>query len=607
MRKVVGQVWFPALLLVLLALMIWSPPVATLAAGISLFVLGIGRLEAGFRAFSGGALERWLKWSTSRLWKSILVGALGTVVVQSSTLVTLLGIAFLSAGLINTLGGVGLVLGANLGTTSGAWLIALTGVKLEMLRLAMPMLVFGVLLARRENSSWNGVGLALLGLGLLFLGIDLMKTGFGGFEGAADLGRYPVEGWTGIALFLLGGVLATVLMQSSQATLVLTLTALAAGQIPYENALSVVIGANLGSTAGSLFAAIGSNNAGRRIAAAHLIYNLVTATGAVLLLPHLAAVIEFVARLMGLAPDAYIIRLAMFHTLYNLFGLTLVTPWSIPLARGLERWLPDSVQSSESGGARLSERDRSRALYLNESALLHADTALTVLDQELQHLAQLSRQVVGAALYLPARLADIPLSELSAEVRQPVAMAVREDADALYEHHIKGVYADIVDFISHVDVSLSPAQQQSMVNAATVAGDLVAAVKAAKHLQKNLRSEIDSSQPATREAYRQLREYCALSLLELHTWVEQQNDPQVLEQLLEQMEAQGQQFSDDFQREVQQQLRSGELDGWRATSLLNDLHYLLRIHRHLHRAHAVMSQVVRVDDGERIEQAISLA
>lgn len=607
MRKVVGQVWFPALLVVLLALMIWSPPAATLAAGISLFVLGIGRLEAGFRAFSGGALERWLKWSTSRLWKSILVGGLGTVVVQSSTLVTLLGIAFLSAGLINTLGGVGLVLGANLGTTSGAWLIALTGVKLEMLRLAMPMLVFGVLLARRENSRWHGVGLALLGLGLLFLGIDLMKTGFGGFEGVVDLGRYPVEGWMGVALFLLAGVAATVLMQSSQATLVLTLTALAAGQIPYDSALSVVIGANLGSTAGSLFAAIGSNNAGRRIAAAHLIYNLVTMIGAVLLLPQLAAVVEFVARLVGLQADAYIIRLAMFHTLYNLFGMLLVAPWSVLLARALERWLPDSVQASEGSELRLSERNRSRALYLNESALLHADTALKVLDQELQHLAQLSRQVVGAALYLPAGLTDIPPNEISATVRQPVALALREDADALYEHHIKGVYADIVDFVSHVDVSLAPAQQQFMINTATVAGDLVAAVKAAKHLQKNLRREVDSNQPAVREAYRKMREYCAHGLLELHAWVEQQNAPQQQEQLLEQIEAQGQQFVDEFQRDIQQQLRSGELDGWRATSMLNDLHYLLRIRRHLHRAHAVMSQIVRDDDEERLEQVISLA
>lgn len=607
MRKRIGQIWFPVLLLLLLALMIWSPSAATLAAGISLFVMGIGRLEAGFRAFSGGALERWLKWSTSRLWKSILVGMLGTVLVQSSTLVTLLGIAFLSAGLINTLGGVGLVLGANLGTTSGAWLIALTGVKFEMLRLAMPMLVFGVLLGRRESSHWNGVGLALLGLGLLFLGIELMKTGFGGFDGAIDLARYPVDGWVGIAFFLLAGVFATVLMQSSQATLVLTLTALAAGQIPYDNALSVVIGANLGSTGGSLFAAIGSNNAGRRIAAAHLIYNLATTTGAVLLLPQLTAVVEVVARGVGLAPDAYMIRLAMFHTLYNLFGLTLVTPWSILLAKGLERWLPDSELTTEGRGPRLSERERTRALYLNESALLHADSALKVLDQEVQHLAQLSRQVIGAALYLPANLSDIPMADLPEAVRQPVAMALREDADALYEHHIKGVYADIIDFISRIDVSLSRAQQQAMMNATTVAGDLVAAVKAAKHLQKNLRSEVDSSEPATREAYHQLREYCALTLLELRAWAEQQNTSHVQAQLLQQTELDGDHFSDKFQRDLQQQLRQGELNGWRTTSLLNDLHYLLRIRRHMHRAHAVMNQVVAVDDAERIEQAVSLA
>src|SRR5690554_7834811 len=114
MERSIGRIWFPALLLLLLGLMIWSTELATLAAGVGLFVMGIGRLEEGFRAFSGGALERWLKWSTSSLWKSLLVGTVSTAAVQSSALVTLLGIAFLSAGLINTLGGVGLTLGANL-------------------------------------------------------------------------------------------------------------------------------------------------------------------------------------------------------------------------------------------------------------------------------------------------------------------------------------------------------------------------------------------------------------------------------------------------------------------------------------------------------------
>ncbi|PRB79010.1 Na/Pi cotransporter family protein [Pseudomonas sp. MYb185] len=606
MRKIVGQVWLPALLLGLLGLMIWSTAVATLAAGVALFVLGIGRLEEGFRAFSGGALERWLKWSTSGLWKSLLVGVVSTAMVQSSTLVTLLGIAFLSAGLINTLGGVGLVLGANLGTTSGAWLIALAGLKLDMAQLSMPMLAFGVFLARREAGNWRGLGLALLGIGLLFLGIDLMKTGFSGFEGAFDLGRYAVEGWSGVLLFVLIGALATVIMQSSHATLVLTLAALAAGQVQYDNALALVIGANLGSTATALFAAIGSNNAGRRIAATHLIFNLVTAGGALLLLHQLMAAVEWLADVGGLAPDAHMLKLAIFHSLYNVFGLALMLPWSFLLVRALERWLPDGEPLPEGGGM-LSEQPRTRALYINESALLHADTALKVLDQEVQHLAQLSRQVVGAALYLPSRLAELTPAELHEQVRQPVPLAMREDADALYERHIKGVYADIVDFLSHVDVSLLPEQQQAMLNATTAARDLVSAVKAAKHLQSNLRHQIDSTQPAIREAYMRLREQGGLSLLELRHWLEVADDAEARGQRLEDGEAQDRLFAEAFQRELQQQLRNRELDGWQATSLLNDLHYMLRVRRHLRRGHAGLAQRVSTNEAQRLEQAVSLA
>lgn len=604
MERSIGRIWFPALLLLLLGLMIWSTELATLAAGVGLFVMGIGRLEEGFRAFSGGALERWLKWSTSGLWKSLLVGIVSTAAVQSSTLVTLLGIAFLSAGLINTLGGVGLTLGANLGTTSGAWLIALAGLKLNMAQLSMPMLAFGVFLARREEAGWRGGGLALLGIGLVFLGIDLMKAGFSGFEGAFDLARFAVDGWAGVFLFVLIGALATVIMQSSHATLVLTLAALAAGQVNYDNALALVIGANLGSTATALFAAIGSNNAGRRIAATHLIFNLVTAGGALLMLHPLVAAVEWLAQLAGLGSDEHMLKLAIFHTLYNVFGLALTLPWALLLVRLLERWLPDEPRPPEAEGL-LSERPRAHGLYVNDSALVHADTALKVLGQELQHLAQLSRQVVGAAMYLPGNLAEMSTVQLHQAVRQPVPMELREDADALYEQHIKGVYADMVDFMSRLDVSLLPEQQHALLNTTMAARDLVTAVKAARHLQVNLRKHIDSPHPVLREAYSRLREQCGLLLLELRDWANHADSDAAY--LLQDSDARAALFTSDFQRTLQQQLRNRELDGWQATSLLNDLNYLDRIRRHLLRGHAGLGQGGAVNDEERLEQAVNLA
>ena len=174
-------------LVVVVLLFLQHPSLAQLFAGVALFLLGMRYLEDGFRAFTGGALERWLAASTDRLWKSLTFGTLSTALVQSSSLITLLSIAFLSAGLISLTAGIGIVFGANLGTTTGAWLIALVGLKLDLAQVGMPLLVFGVVLERNRQARWRGTGQVLLGIGLLFLGIDQMKAGFAGLDQVFDL------------------------------------------------------------------------------------------------------------------------------------------------------------------------------------------------------------------------------------------------------------------------------------------------------------------------------------------------------------------------------------------------------------------------------------
>lgn len=608
--------WLPIALLGLIILFFWRPELATLAAGIALFMMGMRHLEDGFRAFTGGALERWLAKSTDRLWKSLLFGITSTAVVQSSSLVTLLSIAFLSAGLITLVAGIGIVFGANLGTTTGAWLIALVGLKVDLAAVAMPMLVFGVMLGRRVESHWKGIGQVLLGIGLLFLGIDLMKAGFEAFEGALDLERIAVSGWLGVLVYTLIGMLATVLMQSSHATMMITLAALAAGQLAYGNALAMAVGANLGTTITAVIGAFGSNNAGRRLAAAHILFNLVTAAVALAILPWLVRAVDICADWLGIAADAYTLKLAIFHTLFNVLGLAIMLPWVPLMVTLLMRWIPDERETGEgdTAGAMLSEQPRTRAIYLNDSALLHADTALKVLDQELSHLASLSRQVIAVALYLPPGvLKGLSAQELHQQVLRPVPAALREDADALYERHVKGVYADIIDFISRMDLSLLPEQQQALLQLGVASRDLVEAVKAAKHLQTNLRRQIDSTLPPVREAYDLLREQCGLALLELERLSDLQGDTEAQRALFHAYEEQEKLFSDEFQRRLQARLRNRELDGWQATSLLNDMHYLLRIRRGLQTAHAALADRIPLAEQpalpvrERVEPSISLS
>ncbi|WP_022963550.1 Na/Pi cotransporter family protein [Halopseudomonas pelagia] len=613
MRVLFKPLWVPVVLLVLVLLFVWKSELATLAAGIALFMLGMFHLEDGFRAFTGGALERWLSRSTNRLWKSLLFGITSTAVVQSSSLVTVLSIAFLSAGMISLGAGIGIVFGANLGTTTGAWLIALVGLKVDLAVVAMPLLVFGVLLGQRTQSLWKGLGQVLLGVGLLFLGIDLMKDGFASFEGLLVLDGFADQGWVSVLLYALLGLLATILMQSSHAAMMITLAALATGQLAYGNALAMAIGANLGTTVTALLAALGSNNAGRRLAAAHILFNVVTALVALAILPNLARSVDWLAEVLGIAADAYTLKLALFHTLFNVLGLVIMLPWIPLMVKWLMRWLPDAapVGSPQASDAALSEQPRMRAQFLNDSALLHADTALKVLGQEVQNLGALSRQVIAAALYLPpGDLSDLSREQLHKVVLRAVPEDHREDADALYERHVKGVYADIIDFISQLDLSLLPAQQQALMDYNTAARELIEAVKAAKHLQSNLRKQIDSRQPAIHEAYDLLREEGGQALVDMGRLMNMQGDTQARGDLFDAYAEQEKLFADHFQQIVQTRLRNRELDGWQATSMLNDLHYLLRIRQHLYRAHAELhdqdEQALSPASDERIEPSLSL-
>lgn len=614
MRAFFRPGWLCAALLALVVLFVWKPELATLAAGVALFIMGMRHLEDGFKSFTGGALERWLARSTNRLWKSLSFGILSTALVQSSSLVTLLSIAFLSAGLISLVAGIGIVFGANLGTTTGAWLIAMVGLKVDLATVAMPLLVFGVILSSRAEANWKGLGQVMLGIGLLFLGIDLMKSGLGGFDGALSLDELAVTGWAGVLLYVGVGLVATVLMQSSHATLMLTLAALAAGQLAYDNALAMAIGANLGTTITAVIAAMGSNQAGRRLAAAHILFNLVTAVVALALLPLLSQVVDAIATGLGIAADSYTLKLALFHTLFNLLGLALMLPCIPLLVKGLQCWLPDSGVA-RGRSVPLSERPGAQARFLNDASLRHADTAVKVLQEETANLARLSHEVIAAALYLPASVGrHMNPEQLRKYLMRPVPLDQREDADALYDRHIKPVYAQIVEFMSRIDASLLPEQQRSVMDQGLAARDLVEAVKAAKHLQANLRRQVDSQHPAVREAYRVLREQCGLALIDLTRLEDLQGDREEQQRLLSGYLDQEKLFVDEYQRTVQAQVRNREMDGWHATSLLNDLNYLLRVRRRLHSAHQILAARSAVSESpvladgprERIEPSLSL-
>ena len=547
----------------------YSPGWLVLCAGLALFLFGMQSLEQGLKSLAGGKLEHMLARSTATSFKGLLFGTAATFVLQSSTLVSLLTIAFLSAGLISLAGSIAVLFGANLGATSGIWLLALAGQNISMSKVAMPLLVFGVLLGFSGDKG-KAIGRFLLGISLIFLGIDEIKEGFSSF-GDLRLDRYSAQGMQGALLFIGVGTLITVVLQSSHATLMLTLAALASQQLELTQALSIAIGSNVGSAVSTgVMGMIGSARSGQRLAVAHMVFNCTTAVIAFFLLAPMTWLVILATGWMGMGHNT-LIQLAMFHTLFNVMGVLVFWPFQQQLARALERWLPDLQEPAvliATGYEQAAHTTRAR--YLKPAALQTVESASSAVSKELQHMGRLALEVVAHALYAPPDM-RAALEREDADLRQRLQQQAT-NADVLYKTHIKGVYADLLEFMGSMVQPLSTAQQDFWQSSQVAAFQLVEAVKDAHRLQRNMHKFLQGPEDdAARSSYLELRLHLLQTLRDMHTlsvadipeaqWVQE------LQSLDESIAA----FDAQFRKHLFASIRAGLLDSLTASSLMNDL------------------------------------
>ncbi|WP_291589288.1 Na/Pi cotransporter family protein [Comamonas sp. UBA7528] len=553
----------------------FSPGWLTLCAGLALFLFGMQQLEQGLKSLAGGRLQTLLAASTATPGKGLLFGCVATFLLQSSTLVSLLTIAFLSTGLITLAGSLAVLFGANLGATSGIWLLAMAGQNLSMAPLAMPLLVFGVLLGF-SGARGAAIGRLLLGIGLIFLGIDEIKQGFTSF-GDMDLQRYSAEGLQGALLFVAVGALITVVVQSSHATLMLTLAALGSGQLELQQSLCIAIGSNVGSSVSTaVMGMIGSSRSGQRLAIAHVVFNCSTAVVSFALLSPLSWLVVQATGWFG-AGSNLLIQLALFHTLFNVLGVLLFWPWQPQLAAALTRWLPDKAEPAVLIATQTEQAaEATQARYLQTSALQTTESAARAVAQELQHMGRLSLEVICHALYCPlAMLEDPPRDD--AQLRARVELQ-RVDADRLYQLHIKGVYAQLLAFMGKVDLPTDLAQQQFWHDSQVAAFQMVDAVKNAHRLQRNMHRYLpEPTESAARRSYIELRHHVLLALRDVRALGRSDAPDTEWAAQLQALDDRNQNFADQFRQHLFAGIRSGALPGLVASSLMNDLGFAQRM------------------------------
>ncbi|MEJ1355415.1 MAG: Na/Pi symporter [Candidatus Sedimenticola sp. (ex Thyasira tokunagai)] len=554
-------------MLFILAYGFWiSPDFKEISAGVAIFLFGMFSLEEGFRAFTGGTLEKILRKSTDRMWKSLSFGFTAATVMQSSSLVSVITISFLSAGLIGLVEGMGIIFGANVGTTTGAWLIAGFGLKVKISAYAMPMLVFGVVLIFQKSKSLKGFGYILAGLGFLFLGIHHMKEGFEAFQNQISLTDYAMEGFAGVLVFTLIGIVATIIMQSSHATLVLIITALSVQQVTYDNALALAIGANVGTTITAVIGSLTSNTEGKRLALADVLFKVAAGIVFMLMMNQIIGMVDMIASVIGLAEDDYTLKLAVFHTIFNVAGVIIMVPFVNQLVQLVTNVMPErKIPLAE-------------PKYLNESALELPDTAIEAVRKEAIHLYENAFAIIahGLSLHRHDILSDKDLETVIAEDHKVIEI----DIDEQYNLNVKDLYSDIITYISKAQMVMMPDQNNELFLLRAACRDIVEAIKDTKHLHKNMAKYIQSDNKDIRAEYDRIRVNMGNVLRQISVVQESREDYTAIFSLdTIKLEMEENDTTNNGMLEVL--IHEGRISAQMATSLMNDSAYVYDVTKNL--------------------------
>lgn len=372
--------------------------IGDLIGGLGLFLLGMQMMTNGLKRAAGETLRKALETATRSRLRGLFSGTAITALVQSSSAVTVATIGFVNAGLLNLSQSIAVIYGCNIGTTMTGWLVATIGFKFKISAFALPMLGVGMILRLAGGDRRSAhIGTSLVGFALFFIGLSFLKGTFTGLEDSIPFEAISQSQW-GLALFVLAGFILTVLVQSSSAAMAITLSMAATGAIPLAAAGALVIGANLGTTSTAALAVIGATPNAKRIATAHVLFNLLTGLVGLILLIGLA---DLINRSNLIEQFDMVILLALFHTLFNALGVAIMWPITTPMVTMLKKRF------------RRPEQDEATPRFLDKNILETPPLAIEAMTRELSRVSVMTTALAKESL--SAELSDRNRVQLQVE------------------------------------------------------------------------------------------------------------------------------------------------------------------------------------------------
>ena len=362
--------------------------ILTLIGALGMFLYGMNMMSSGLQKAAGDGLRRFVASMTSNPLKGVTTGLGVTAVIQSSSATTVMVVSFVNAGILTLTQAIGVIMGANIGTTFTAWIISLFGFSADISILAVPLMAIGFVMSLSKKGKTRDISEIIVGFSLLFLGLSFMKNSVPNLETNPEVLSF-IQSWGGhgvwsVLLFILVGTTLTLVLQSSSATVALTLVFLNMGWIQFDMAAAMVLGENIGTTiTANIAAAVGNTNA-KRAALAHTVFNVFGVIWAVCFFRYFLALIQWLIGIVGLGGSAQtpLYSISMLHTVFNLIN-TGILIWFIPV---IEKIVKTAIKDKSSG--EIPEK----LVYINAGLISAPELALTEASKEVVHFGKVMQR-----------------------------------------------------------------------------------------------------------------------------------------------------------------------------------------------------------------------
>ena len=365
-----------------------------LLGALGMFLYGMNLMSNGLQKTAGSKMRGLLTKMTSSPFKGVMTGLGITSVIQSSSATTVMTVGFVNAGLLTLTQAVGVIMGANIGTTVTAWLVAWLGFKADISLLAIPLMAIGFILSLSKRDKRRHVSELIIGFSLLFLGLSFMKNSVPDLspESMGFIQEWTSYGFGSVLIFLVFGTILTLVLQSSSATMAITLIMVEMGWIPFEMGAAMVLGENIGTTiTANIAASVGNVNA-KRAAMSHTLFNLFGVVWALIFFKPLLAFVGVIIASMGLPnpldvvdSTASLYGISMLHTLFNVIN-TLILVWFVKYIVKAVTHIVKDKKSAEEDGVKLK--------YIHAGHLDTAELSIEQARNEVVHFAEISRRSI---------------------------------------------------------------------------------------------------------------------------------------------------------------------------------------------------------------------